>query len=233
METTTLVTNMTYSGSPNSYFRQLPDLDYPSLANDRNSVYDYQIVKNIFKRAVLRDDIFDDITTFTKYSVEGDERPDQVADKFYNDSGLDWVILTTNNIVHVRDEWPMGNQDFLTYLNGKYTAEELSNIHHYETKIIRDTNGRLIQKKGLTVPENHSITFLDNGSLRTESQITSFTFLENETKLNDDKRNINILKPEFLGIFLENVADIMEYKPSRQFVNDNLKKTENPRIISP
>ncbi len=233
METTTLVTNMTYSGSPNSYFRQLPDLDYPSLANDRNSVYDYQIVKNIFKRAVLRDDIFDDITTFTKYSVEGDERPDQVADKFYNDSGLDWVILTTNNIVHVRDEWPMGNQDFLTYLNGKYTAEELSNIHHYETKIVRDTNGRLIQKKGLTVPENHSISFLDNGILRTESQITSFTFLENETKLNDDKRNINILKPEFLGIFLENVADIMEYKPSRQFVNDNLKKTENPRIISP
>ena len=227
------VTNMTYSGSPNSYFRQLPELDYPSLANDRNSVYDYQIVKNIFKRAVLRDDIFDDITTFTKYSVEGDERPDQVADKFYNDSGLDWVILTTNNIVHVRDEWPMGNQDFLTYLNAKYTAEELSNIHHYETKIVRDTNGRLIQKKGLTVPENHSISFLDNGTLRTESQITSFTFLENETKLNDDKRNINILKPEFLGIFLENVADIMEYKPSRQFVNDNLKKTENPRIISP
>ena len=38
---------MTYSGSPNSYFRHLPDLDYPSLANDRNSVYDYQIVRTI------------------------------------------------------------------------------------------------------------------------------------------------------------------------------------------
>ena len=223
----------TPSGSPNSYFRQLPDLDYPSLTNDRNSVYDYQIVKNLFKRAVMRDDIFNDVTSFTKYSVVGDERPDQVADKFYNDSGLDWVILTTNNIVHVRDEWPMGNQDFLTYLNAKYTSEELSNIHHYETKIIRDSNGTLIQPKGLTVPENHSITFLDNGVSRTESQLTSFTFLENETRLNDDKRNINILKPGFLGIFLENIADIMEYKPSRQFVSDKLKKTENPRIISP
>ena len=70
---------MTYSGSPNSYFKQLPDLDYPSLKNDRNSAYDYQVVKNIFKRAVLRDDIFDEVTAFTKYSVEGDERPDQVA----------------------------------------------------------------------------------------------------------------------------------------------------------
>tara|TARA_Y100001938_G_scaffold108318_1_gene148073 strand:+ start:82 stop:777 length:696 start_codon:yes stop_codon:yes gene_type:complete len=231
---------MTYSGSrgsstgsPNSYFRQLPKLNYPSLENNRNSVYDYQVVKNIFKRVVMRDDIFNDVTTFTKYSVQDDERPDQIADFYYSDSALDWVILTTNNIIHVRDEWPMGNQDFLTYLNAKYTAEELSNIHHYETKIIRDSNGRLIQPEGLRVPEGHSVTFLDNGVSRTISRLTSFSFLQHETDLNDKKRNIDILKPEFLGIFLENVAEIMEYKPSNQFVTDDLKKTENPRIISP
>ena len=224
---------MTYSGSPNSYFKQLPDLDYPSLRNDRESAYDYQIVKNIFKRAVLRDDVFDEVTAFTKYSVIGDERPDQVAYDFYGDSGLDWVVLTTNNIIHVRDEWPMGNQDFLTYLNGKYTDQELSNIHHYETDLLRDSQGKLIQPKGLNVPGDYSISFLDNGVLRTESKITSFTFLEHETNLNDDKRNINILKPEYLTIFLEDFAEIMEYKPSRQRVSDKLKKTENPRIISP
>ena len=224
---------MTYSGSSNSYFRQLPDLDYPSLANDRKSAYDYQKVKNIFKRAVIRDDLFDEVVAFTKYSVVGDERPDQVAYNFYGDSGLDWVVLTTNNIIHVRDEWPMGNQDFLTYLNEKYTAEQLSNIHHYETKLIRDSRGRLIQPEGLTVPAGHSISFLDNGALRTESQLTSFTFLEHENNLNDKKRDIDILRPEYLSVFLENFAEIMEYKPSRQFVNEDLKKTENPRIISP
>ena len=224
---------MTYSGSPNSYFRQLPELDYPSLANDRNSVYDYQIVKNLFKRAVIRDDIFDEITAFTKYSVRGDERPDQIAYNFYNDSGLDWVVLTTNNIIHVRDEWPMGNQDFLTYLNEKYTEQELANIHHYETDLIRNSRGQLIQPEGMTVPENYSITYLDNGVLRTESKITSFTFLEHETRLNDNKRNINILKQEYLTLFLEDIADIMDYKKSKQFVTDKLKKTENPRIISP
>ena len=224
---------MTYSGSPNSYFKQLPRLDYPSLTNDRNSAYDYQIVKNLFKRAVLRDDVFDEITAFEKYSVVGDERPDQVAYNFYNDSNLHWVILTTNNIIHVRDEWPMGNQDFLTYLNEKYTAEQLSNIHHYETEILRDSDGRLIQRGGITVPEGFSVTFLDNGVSRTESKIKSFSFLEHETNLNDDKRNINILKQEYLSLFLDNFADIMEYKPSTQFVSENLKKTENPRLISP
>ena len=106
------VTNMTYSGSPNSYFRQLPDLDYPSLANDRKSAYDYQVVKNIFKRSIIRDDIFDEATAFTKYSVQGDERPDQIAFDFYGDSGLDWVVLTTNNIIHVRDEWPWAIMTF-------------------------------------------------------------------------------------------------------------------------
>ena len=224
---------MTYSGSNNSYFRQLPELDYPSLANDRKSAFDYQTVKNIFKRAVIRNDIFDEVVAFTKYSVQGDERPDQVAYNFYRDAGLDWVVLTTNNIVHVRDEWPMGEQDFLTYVNAKYTSEELSNIHHYETKLIRDSRGRLIQPEGLTVPAGHSVSFLDNGVLRTESQLTSFNFLENEINLNDAKRNINILKSEYLSLFLEDFAEIMEYKPSRQFVNDRLKKTENPRIISP
>ena len=63
---------MTYTGSPNSYFKKLPNLDYPSLANERTSAYDYQVVKNIFKKAVIRDDIFNEITAFTKYSVEGD-----------------------------------------------------------------------------------------------------------------------------------------------------------------
>ena len=224
---------MTYTGSPNSYFRKLPNLDYPSLANERTSAYDYQTVKNIFKKAVIRDDIFDEITAFTEYSVEGDERPDQVAYNFYGDSGLDWVILTTNNIIHVRDEWPMGQQDFSTYLNQKYTNEQLSNIHHYETKIIRDSNGKLIQPAGLTVPEGHSITFLDNGVLRTESKLTSFSFLQHETNINDEKRNIDILNSSFLSLFFDNFEDIMEYKESSQFINERLKKTENPRLISP
>ncbi len=224
---------MTYSGSPNSYFRQLPDLDYPSLANNRTSAYDYQTVKNIFKRAVIRNDIFDEVTAFTKYSIQGDERPDQLAYAFYKDSGLDWVILTTNNIIHVRDEWPMGSQDFATYLNQKYTDQELSNVHHYETEVLRNSRGQLIQPEGLKVPSGHSITFIDNGVLRTESKIKQVTFVEHETNLNDAKRDINILREEYLTAFLEDFNNIMTYQESSQYIDDNLKKTENPRLISP
>ena len=159
---------MAYQGSPNSYFRQLPNLSYPSLANDRKSAYDFQIVKNLFKRAVLRDDVINDITNFTRYSIEGDERADQIAYKFYNDSGLDWIILTANNIIHVRDEWPMSNRDFLTYINQKYTSDQLSNVHHYETREIRDSSNTLIQKAGIYVKSDHSVTYIDEGSTITK-----------------------------------------------------------------
>ena len=224
---------MSYSGSPNSYFRQLPQLDYPSLSNDRKSAYDYQLVKNLFKRAVLRDDVFNDVTNFEKYSVEGDERPDQIAYEFYRDSGLDWIILTTNNIVHVRDEWPMSNRDFLTYLNEKYTSEELSNVHHYETREIRDESNTLIQPAGVRVKSDYSVTYVENDTVKTESSIKMLTFLEHETNLNDAKRNINILKPDYVEIFLRDIKEIMRYKQSSQFISDRLKETENPRIISP
>ena len=224
---------MTYQGSPNSYFKQLPNLDYPSLRNDRKSAYDYEIVKNLFKRAVMRDDVYGSLVNFEKYSVRDDERPDQVAYDFYNDSNLDWVVLTTNNIVHVRDEWPMGSQDFLTDLDGEYTAEELTNIHHYETKVIRDAANNLIQPAGVYVDSDHSITYVDRGVTTTKSEITSVTFLEHETNVNDKKRNINILKRELLDTFFRDINNIMTYKESNQFVTEKLKETENPRLISP
>ena len=224
---------MAYQGSPNSYFKQLPNLSYPSLANERNSAYDYQVVKNLFKRAVLRDDVINEITNFTRYSIQGDERADQVAYNFYGDSGLDWIILTTNNVIHVRDEWPMSNRDFLTYLNEKYTSEQLSNVHHYETREIRDSSNTLIQKAGVRVKSNHSITYLDQGSATTTSSIKTVSYLQHETDLNDAKRNILILRKEYLSTILRDIGDIMQYKESQQYINDRLKQTENPRIISP
>ena len=228
---------MTYSSSgrspKNTYFRQLPNLDYPSLANERTSAYDYTQVKNIFKRAVLREDVLNAYVQFDKYLVQGDDRPDNVASKVYGDASLDWVVLTTNNIINVRDEWPMSQGDLQNYLTNKYTSAQLSYIRHYETLEIVDSYQRLIQPKGLMVEEGHSITFVDRGVSKTESKTKSVSYLEYEINLNDAKREISVLQPRYVEIYLRDMANIMSYKPSKQFISENLKKTENPRLISP
>jgi len=228
---------MTYSSSgrspKNTYFRQLPNLDYPSLANERTSAYDYTQVKNIFKRAVLREDVLNAYVQFDKYLVQGDDRPDNVASKVYGDASLDWVVLTTNNIINVRDEWPMSQGDLQNYLTNKYTSAQLSYIRHYETLEIVDSYQRLIQPKGLMVEEGHSITFVDRGVSKTESKTKSVSYLEYEVDLNDAKREISVLQPRYVEIYLRDMSNIMAYKPSKQFVSEKLKKTENPRLISP
>ena len=51
-------------------------------------ISDYITVKNLFKRGFLREDIFQDLSFFTKYQVIGNDRPDNVAFQIYNDSTL-------------------------------------------------------------------------------------------------------------------------------------------------
>ena len=72
-----------------TYFREVSDLLYQSQQPNRNSSYDYARVKNLFRRAKIRDDFFQNATTFTKYKIIGEERPDQVAEKIYGSSEYD------------------------------------------------------------------------------------------------------------------------------------------------
>ena len=181
----------------------------------------------------MREDVINSYFQFNQYLIEGDDRPDNVASKVYGDSNLDWVVLTTNNVINVRDEWPMSQNDLQNYLTNKYTTAELSYVHHYETLKIIDADEKLIQPKGITVEEDHSITFVDRGVSRTESKIEAITYLQYEINLNDKKREINVLQPRYVELYLRDMADIMSYKPSKQFISKKLKKTENPRLISP
>ena len=82
-----------------NYFKQLPNFDYISRINERKSNRDYLEVKNLFRRPLIREDIFTNFMSFTKYKIIGDERPDQVAYNVYGDEDLDWVVLLS--LIHI------------------------------------------------------------------------------------------------------------------------------------
>lgn len=217
-----------------TYFRQLPNFNYVSRLNDPNSSLDYIEVKNLFRRGKIREDLFNDFTTFTKYTIIGDERPDYVAYKFYQDSSLDWLILHANNIINVRDEWPLTQKDFENFLLDKYGSIEAYNaVRYYESKEIRDTLGNIILPAGLIVDENYQITYRDNGT-GTEliaSDISSpVTNEEYETRLQNEKRNIHVLKPQFIELVTNDIENIMTYTVSSQYVNETLKQGDNIKI---
>ena len=118
------------------YFSKVPDFEYVSRLPDAK-ISDYITVKNLFKRGKLADDILQDLTLFTKFKVQGDDRPDNVAADFYEDSDLDWLVLLSNNIINVQSEWPMSQRDYDRYLIDKYgTYEKLNDTHQQDKKLI-------------------------------------------------------------------------------------------------
>ena len=219
-----------------NYFKQVPDFEYVSLLPDAR-ISDYINVKNLFRKGYLRNDIFQDLTFFTKYQVKGDDRPDNVAYSLYNDASLDWVILLSNNIINVQNEWPMSQADLDRYLLDKYgNHEALYGTHHYETQEVKNSSGVTIVKEGLTVDSDFSVTFYDYmmDSLETKSNITTaVTNYEYEIEIENDKRNIFVLKSKYLNVVKDDLEEIMTYKKgSTEYINETLKRAENIRLYS-
>ena len=214
------------------YFKELPNLEYLSQLPDANSNETYITVKNLFKRAKLRTDIVNIITAFQYYQIKDNERPDVVASKLYDDSELDWVILITNNITNIREEWPLSNQNLYYYMIEKYGSDEnISGIHHYETTEVKDEYNRLVVPSGLQVDSNYSITYSKlNNALVTVAPVKSVTNYEYETDMNEKKRLIRILKPEYLSVVITDLRNIMRYDRSSQYLNQNTKKAYNPNL---
>ena len=218
-----------------NYFSKVPDFEYVSRLPDAK-ISDYITVKNLFKRGKLREDIFQDLTLFTKYKINGNDRPDNVAFDFYNDSKLDWLVLLSNNILNVQTEWPLLQNEFDRYLIDQYGSQaNLSEVHHYETTEVKNSSGVVIVKAGLTCESNYSVTFYDTGDAgyTTKANIAvPVSNYEYESNIEDAKRNIFLLKQRYVNIIKDDINDIMPYKKgSTQYVSKTLSKGENIKLF--
>ena len=229
-----------------AYFQELPNIAHTSLLPVRNKIEDRIIVKNLFKRSKLRTDVDQAITAFNYYYVEDQQRPDILAQELYGDSELDWVVLISNNITNVRNQWPLNHDDLHSYMLEKYGSEQnILGIHHSETVKIVDEYNRVILNGGSEVDANFTFTFIgtvtsSTGSLirinfggsnsNTITPVASITNYDYEVKVNEGKRKIRVLKPEYIGAFLSEHEQIMKYERSSNYISKKLKGTDNPRV---
>jgi hypothetical protein len=220
-----------------SYFQRVPDFNYVSRLPD-SKIGDYIRVKNLFKKGKLREDIFQNLAFFEKYKIVGDDRPDNVAFEIYKDSSLDWIVLLSNNVLNIQSEWPLPQTDFDRFVLDKYGDYDTlyNGIHHYETEEVKNSQGVTIVPAGLQVDSSYSISYYD---FFIEQQITTgnisvpVTNYEYEEKVENDKRNIFLLKPRYLNIVFDDMEELMQYKKgSSQFVSESLKNGDNIKLYS-
>jgi hypothetical protein len=214
-----------------SYFRELPNLEYQSFLSSRKGSDDYLLVKNIFRRVKLRDDLQNVFTIFNKYEIQEGARPDTVAEELYGSSQYDWVVLIGAGIINVRNEWPLSDRDIYRYSEQLY-GNDLNDIHHYETTEVKDSRGRLIFPAGKIVDSTFTIPD-PNISIQTLNPVVGISNYEYEVRKNNKKRDIYILKPAYLQQVINDTRKAMTYDRSSQYVNDKLIRTENTRVTMP
>tara|TARA_S200002703_G_scaffold125159_1_gene111376 strand:+ start:234 stop:881 length:648 start_codon:yes stop_codon:yes gene_type:complete len=213
-----------------SYFRELPDLEYQSFLSDSKSSDQYLLVKNLFRRVKLRDDLQNVFTIFDRYEIPDGSRPELVANELYGSEEYDWVVLVCAGITRIRDQWPLSDKEIYEYAFGIY-GDNLNSVHHYETTEVKDSEDRLIMSAGNVVDADFTIP-KPGTPTTTLNPVIGISNYEYEVRKNNNKRGIYVLKPVYLQQILNDVRKAMTYGRSSQYVNNKLIKTENTRAIN-
>ena len=170
-----------------SYFSKFPLFAY-DIKNNNN----YKLLPDILRRVKLRALVKSGGMLFDKYDVKENEKPEDVAFKWFGNPELHWVILMTNNITDRYYEWPMNQVQFAEYLTDKYGAGNEDGIHHYE---VTQDSGRTSGKG----PSDYSHKVEVNSDTDNASSISN---REYEERIQDTKRQIQLLNKSFLGDFI-------------------------------
>jgi len=213
------------------YFRSIPNLEYGTKPISYPfSESDYVVAKNFFRRYRVNEDVFSYAVYFKRYSVLEGETIYQVAEKAYEDPLLDWVVVLTNGMVNPLFDWPMSGSELRKHCEANYD-NPYGTIHHYEVVEAYAENGVPILQEGLKVDEtfyNSIYKYWDGTQTRSipGSNISRpVTVFEHEETENEKKREIYILKPNYLTAFMDDFRKSNLYQKSSDFISTGLKRT--------
>ena len=168
------------------YFQNFPTINYDATGSGNP-----QLVSDILTRVVIRKSIRDRQALFSKYDVFDWETPESIALDLYGKSDYHWIVLLFNKYFDRYYEWPMSIQILQKYVSDKYTNPNA--IHHYETsQSSGDTNVK-IKVEVADVP--------------TATPVTNYEY---ERRLLDKKRQIKIVSPQYLDLFLQEFKTLIK-----------------------
>lgn len=148
--------------------------------------YDNSLQVNLTRRVGVTQAMKDNPAYYYEHNIGDGDTPENLADRFYDDVNLAWVILQFNDIVNVFEEWPKPQWEFDAYVNAMY--EDPYAIHHYVDYDYREVDFSTA-KPWERIP------------------VTNYEF---ETVLNDGKRAIKLVLPELVNTIVNRHKEIIQ-----------------------
>jgi hypothetical protein len=200
------------------YFNYFPKTFY-NTDNKKSSV---DVVTNIIARFSFNSALKQNTAAFYQYDIKDSDTPEIIAYKYYGNVERHWIVLLFNDIIDPQFDWPLQDRVFNEYVNSKYQsraeednfssglswARSQTNVQSYykvTRTVLSSGNSSYTQEIEIDQPTYESLPdatnsyILPNGSSITESISKKIkTFYDYELDLNESKRKINLLKPEFV-----------------------------------
>lgn len=145
------------------------------------------LMTNILKRVNVIDKVKNDSRVFFDYVIKDEERPDIVAHKAYGDTEYYFLVLLVNDIHDPYSQWPMSYKEVAEYVTEKYGSGNEYAVHHYESKM------------GIVVDADYY-----------GDEKVAVTNMDYEERLNEEKRNIKLLNPEFVDVVMRDLKTLMK-----------------------
>jgi hypothetical protein len=164
-----------------SYFNQFGTILYDPVGDGSA-----KLCTDIMSRVRVRANMKKEIVMLDKYDVKENETPEIVADKHHGSVHYHWVVMLLNDISDVNHDWVKSTRQMQKYLFSKYTQTQLTETHHYE---ISQTSG-----------DTTTTIEVENSTYPSATAITNYDY---EIGINDSKREIDLLRNDFLTFFVD------------------------------
>ena len=207
-----------------NYFFNFPTTYY--INTDNNN--DLDVVTDITKRVAFEEKLKKNSAAYYKIVVTDDDSPEILADKFYNDVEKHWIILMMNDIIDPQFDWPLKERDLVKFINNKYSVNAANNqtgtewaqaniqaYYKIKTKTVIQTGQITIDKIHVDANTYANVTLststynlTDGYQLKSVITKETLSYFDYEVELNDEKRNIIILRTEFVPLAVEQLKDI-------------------------
>jgi hypothetical protein len=188
------------------------------------------VVTDITKRVAFEEEFKKNSAAYIKFVVTDEDTPEIIAFKFYGDVEKHWIVLMMNDIIDPQFDWPMKERDLIKFIDNKYSANAANNqtgldwaktnnqaYYKVENKTLVPTGEKSEDKMEVdsgtyaNITPSSAIYTLQNGQqLNIATSKETVTYFEYQTELNDNKRNIILLRKEFVPAAMRELKTIFD-----------------------
>jgi len=205
------------------YFNYFPKTLYTSDAE--NGV----VVTNIISRFAFEKSYRDNSAVYYEYDIQDSDTPEIIADKMYGNSERHWIVLMMNEIVDPQFDWPLDQRTIISYINNKCSAnasvgqtgiswaqQNTQSYYKIETRTTNSTNTSI--EKRIQIDSNTyanlsasitNVTLKDGNAITITVTKETQSYYDYEINLNESKRKIKLIKPEFVNRLEEELISVL------------------------